>query len=76
MVFYFLVHSGSLIPYSFYFPTPEKVDSIHPAITKPFFLLLLAAVTFAIMSYNVTGIRGVPDVHRPGAKLAIISAIF
>jgi len=65
------MHSGSLIPSSFYFPTPEKVDSLHPAITKPFLLLLLAAVTFAIMSYNVTGIlRSCLVPSGTGVKLA------
>ena len=28
-----------------------------------------------IIAYNDTGIRGVPDVYRPGAKLAFISTI-
>jgi len=28
-----------------------------------------------MISYNDTGIRGVPGVHRPGAKFAIIPAI-
>ena len=28
-----------------------------------------------IIAYNDTGICGVPGVHRPGAKLAIIPAI-
>ena len=37
MVFYFLMHLGSLIPCSFYFPTLGKVKKYHLAITKPFF---------------------------------------
>jgi len=36
------------------------------------FLVINALAT---VSYNVPGIRGVPGVYRPGAKLAIIPVI-
>ena len=39
------------------------------------FSLSLICRCSVIIAYNVTGIRGVPDVHRPGAKFAIIPAI-
>jgi len=59
----------------FLFPYPGESKNISSCDNQTLFLFLLVAVTFAIMSDNDTGIRGVPGVHRPGAKLAIISVI-
>ncbi|TDS24389.1 hypothetical protein BY453_1691, partial [Halanaerobium congolense] len=48
-----------------------------PVSDDPTLLLSLSLIgrCSVIISYNDTGIRGVPGVHRPGAKLAFISTI-